>query len=63
MAHKEKSKVIEENPLLPIVIDLDHQPMVDQEYKIIETSGEFDLYELYNWLKRKLIDLSDELGL
>lgn len=63
MAPIGKNKVTEEKPLLPPIIDLDNKPLVDQEYKIIETSCEFDLYELHNFLKHKFIDLSDELSL
>lgn len=44
MAPKRKSKKTKENPMLPLVIDLYHQPLMDQEYKIVETSCEFDLY-------------------
>ena len=51
MAPKGKYKASNDNPLLPHIIDLYHQPLVDQEYKILETSCEFDLYELHNWLK------------
>ena len=48
---KGKSKVVEENPMLLQVVDLDKLPLVDQQYKISETQCEFDLYELHNWVK------------
>jgi len=49
--------------MLPPTIDLDHLPLVDQQYKIVETNYDFDLYELHNWLKQEYVDLNDELGL
>lgn len=49
--------------MLPPIIDLDHQPLVGQEYKIIKTRCEFDLYELHNLLKHNFLDPSDEMGL
>lgn len=53
---KEKGKKLEENPMLPSHIDLDHLPLVDLQYKIIETNYELDLFKLHSWLKHKLLD-------
>ena len=61
--HKNKSKAYDVNPMLPPTIDLDHQPLVDQKYKITNTNYDFELYELHDWLKHKYLDLSDELVL
>lgn len=49
--------------MLPPTIDLDHQPLVDQLYKVSETISELDLYEIHNWLKHKFLNMSDELNL
>jgi len=51
MGPKGKSKPTSENLMTPPTIDLDHLPLVDQQYKIIETNYEFNLFELYNWPK------------
>lgn len=48
MAPKGKSKATNDNPMLPLVLDLDQQPLVDLQYKIAKTSCELDLYELHN---------------
>lgn len=49
--------------MLPPLIDLDHLPLVDLHYKIIETNFEFDFIKHHNWLKQKFLDQSDELNL
>jgi len=48
---KGKSKLVEENPMLPPIADLDKLPLIDQEYKISESQCDFDLYEVHNWDK------------
>lgn len=63
MAAKGKYKATHDNPMLTPILDLDHQPLVDQQYKIVEINCEFDLYEFHNWLKQKFLDHSDELSL
>jgi len=60
---KDKGKKVEENPILPPPIDLDHLPSIDLQYKISETDSEFDLFELHSWLKKKLLYQSDDLNL
>jgi hypothetical protein len=47
MAPKEKSTETSENPFLPPPIDLDHIPLADKGYKIIELKCEFDFFELH----------------
>ena len=43
MVPKGKSKKTDENPMLPLVVNLDHLPLVYQKYKILEPSCEFYL--------------------
>jgi len=35
------------NLLIQPQIDFRHTPLADKDYKIIETSSEFDLFEMY----------------
>lgn len=48
-SQKEKSKIVVESLTLPLVINLDEIPLIDAQYKIIETKCEFNLYDLHNW--------------
>jgi len=60
-----KGKAIAEvsNPLIQPQIDFHHTPLVDKDCKIIETSSQFDLFEIYYWWEEQLIDQCDEIGL
>lgn len=49
--------------MLPPPVDLNHVPLLDPHYKILETNCEFDLFELHSWLKHKFLDQSDEINL
>lgn len=60
---KEKRNKSNENPVLPPPIYMDHLPLIDLQYKIVETNCEFDLFQIHSWLKRKFLDQSDELNL
>lgn len=63
MAPKGKSKASNENPMLPPPIDLDHQPLVDHLYPVVETNCEVDLYKIHSWLKQNYLELNNDLGL
>ena len=63
MRPKGKTIVEVSNPLIQPQIDFHHTPLVDKDCKIIETSSQFDLFEIYCWWEEQLIDQSDEIGL
>jgi len=46
----------EDNPKTSATLDLDHMPLADQYFKIVDTKCEFDLFELHHWLKQNYID-------
>ena len=48
LSHKEKGNMPEEDPMVPLILDLDKTPLIDTQYIIIETQCEFDLYEICN---------------
>ena len=60
--HKGKSKVSLDNPMLPLVINLDELPLIDIKFKIIETNCEFELDELHNWPFKKYEDANDRFS-
>lgn len=51
------------NPLVHPHVDFHHTPLVGRNCKIIETSSQFDLYEIYCWMEDQLINQTDEIGL
>ena len=51
------------NPMLTPPVDLDHIPLADRDYKIVETQCEFDLFKLRCWFPDKYLDQSDEINL
>lgn len=59
-SQKGKSKVTIESPILPPMPNLHKFPLVDTQFKIIETQCEFDPYELHNWAFQKFKDASDD---
>ena len=63
MPPKGKSIAEVSNPLIQPQIDFHHIPLVEKDCKIIETSSQFDLFEIYCRWEEQLIDLSDEIGL
>jgi hypothetical protein len=63
MVPKSKKLVVEENPFLPLPIDLDQIPLVDKDYLISETKCEFDLVQLQSWSRDTFIYQSDEINL
>jgi len=60
-----KGKTIAEvsNPLIHPQVDFHHTPLVDKDCKIIVTSSQFDLFEIYYWWEEHLVDQSDEIQL
>ena len=49
------------NPMVYPQVDLDHIPLVDRDYKIHETKSDFDLFDVYCWLKDKILDEADDI--
>lgn len=45
---KRKGKMNEEDPMIPTIPDLDKTPLINNQYKIVETDCEFEPYELHN---------------
>lgn len=56
------SSSLRENPKTSDALDLDHIPLVDQFFKIIDIACKFDMLELQNWLKQTYIDSKDEIN-
>lgn len=58
MAPKEnsKKKAIEESTVTPTQLELDHIPIVDSIFKVVEAKCEFYFYELHLWLKQNYLN-------
>jgi hypothetical protein len=63
MAPKNRSVDTSENPMISLLINLDHIPLEDIDYKIVEPKCEFDFFKLHYWLKDIFLDQSDKIGL
>lgn len=63
MPPKGKEIVEIPNPLIDPQVDFHHTPLVNKDCKIIESSSQFDLYEIYCCMEDQLVDQSDEIGL
>ena len=48
--------VIVVNPLQPPVIDIEHIPLADTNYKIAYPIVEFNLLDIHNWCYEKSLD-------
>jgi hypothetical protein len=48
MDPKDKFVDTSENPMIPLPIDLDHIPMAEKDYKVVELRCEFDFFELHS---------------
>jgi len=46
----------DDNPKTYVTLDLDHMPLANQYFKIVDTKCEFDLFELHHWLKKNCLD-------
>ena len=49
------------NPLQPLVIDLEHIPLVDTDYKLADPIVEFNLLDIHNWCYEKSLDNEEEV--
>jgi hypothetical protein len=63
MAPKSKSAETKENRFLPPLVNLDHIPLADKDYLIVDPKCEFEFFELHFWLKDIFLDQSDEIRL
>ena len=53
--------IISLNHLQPPMVDVDHTPLADKDFKINDTVIDFSLLELYCWSHEKSIDQADEV--
>ena len=51
------------NPLQPHVLDVDHTPLADKDFKISDTVTDFNLLELHCWSHDKFIDQAHDIHL
>ena len=49
------------NPLQTPVVDIEHIPLVDVDYKIIDLVVEFNLLDLHYWSYEKSLDQVEEV--
>ena len=49
------------NTLQPPIVDIEHIPLADTDFKITNTFIEFNLLELHCWSQEKPIDQVDEV--
>ena len=63
MPPKGKAIVEVPNPLIHPQFNFHHVPLVNKECKIVETSSQFDLFEIYCWWEDQLINQTDEIKL
>ena len=47
------------NPLQPPIVDVEHIPLADVDFKINDTVTEFNLLELHCWSQDKSLDQAD----
>ena len=53
--------IVTVNPMQPLVVDVEHTPLADRDFKINDTVTEFNLLELHCWSHEKSIDQVDEV--
>lgn len=63
MDPRAKTDAIVVNLMLPPIMDIDHVPLADKDYKIFEKQCQFVLFELHFWFCDTYLDQSDEIGL
>lgn len=62
MAPKGKSqKTVNEENSFATPINLDHLPLAEYLFKVVDCQCEFDFYELHLWLKQNYIDKEDPI--
>ena len=49
------------NPLQPPVVDIEHTPLADVDYKIVDPVVEFTLFDLHCWSYEKSLDQVEEV--
>ena len=49
------------NPLQPPVIDIEHIPLADTDYKISDPIVEFNLLDIHNWCYEKYLYDQEEV--
>ena len=49
------------NPLQPLVVDVEHTPLDDVDFKITDPVIEFNLLDLHCWSLEKSLDQGDEV--
>ena len=49
------------NPLQPPIVDIEHTPLADVDYKIADPVIEFNLLDLHCWSLEKFLDREDEV--
>ena len=49
------------NPIQPPVVDIEHKPLADVDYKIADLVIEFNLLDLHCWSLEKSLDQVDEV--
>ena len=49
------------NPLQPPIVDVEHTPLADVDYKITDPVTEYNLLELHCWSQEKSLDQVDEV--
>ena len=54
-------RIVSVNPLKPPVVDVEHTPLADKDFKINDTVTEFNLLELHYWIHDKSIDQADKV--
>ena len=55
------STAIVVNPLHPPVVDIEHIPLADTDYKIVDPIVEFNLLDIHNWCYEKSLDDQEEV--
>lgn len=53
--------VIVVNFLQPPVVDIEHIPLADTDYKIADPIVEFNLLDIHNWCYEKSLDNEEEV--
>ena len=55
--------IVTVNPLQPPVVDVEHTPLADKDFKISATVTDFNLLDIHCWSHDKSIDQADDIYL
>lgn len=55
--------IVTVNPLQPSIIDVEHTPLADKDFKISDPVADFNLLELHYWSHDKFMDQVDDIHL